>query len=113
MQIRLSSDDKVHGGEALAAWVQKEALDKLGRFAGRVTRVDVHLGDASAVHGQVADKRCTLEAHMAGHAPLAVHHEAGKVADAMHGALDRLARKLDSTQGRARDAHARETIRGA
>ena len=51
MQVNLNSDDKVHGGESLAAWVQKETLDKLGRFAEQVTRVDVHLGDASAVHG--------------------------------------------------------------
>ena len=60
MQVKLNSDDKVHGGESLAAWVEEETLDKLGRFAEQVTRVDVHLGDASAVHGQVVDKRCTL-----------------------------------------------------
>lgn len=113
MQVNLNSDDKVHGGESLAAWVRQETLDKLGRFAEQLTRVDVHLGDASAVHGQVADKRCTLEARVAGHAPLAVSHEAGKVADAMHGALDKLARKLDNTLGRGRDPRARESIRGA
>ena len=60
----------------------------------------------------MVDKRCTLEARVAGHAPLAVSHEAGKVADAMHGALDKLARKLDSTLGRARDANGRDSIRG-
>jgi ribosome-associated translation inhibitor RaiA len=112
MQVNLNSDDKVHGGESLAAWARREALDKLGRFADQVTRLDVHLGDASAAHGQVVDKRCTLEARVAGHAPLAVSPEAGKVADAMHGALDKLARKLDSTLGRARDAHGRDSIRG-
>jgi ribosome-associated translation inhibitor RaiA len=112
MQVKLNSDDKVHGGESLAAWVQKETLDKLGRFAEQVTRVDVHLGDASTVHGQVVDKRCTLEARLVGRAPLAVSHDAAKVAEAMHGALDKLVRKVDSALGRSRDPHARESIRG-
>jgi hypothetical protein len=68
MQVNLNSDDKVHGGESLAAWARRETLDKLGRFADQVTRLDVHLGDASAAHGQVVDKRCTLEARGGGRA---------------------------------------------
>jgi hypothetical protein len=41
-----------------------------------------------------------------------VSHDAAKVAEATHGALDKLVRKLDSTLGRSRDPHARESIRG-
>jgi hypothetical protein len=97
MQVKLNSDDKVHGGESLATpGCSPRRWTSSARFAEQVTRMDVHLGDASATHGQVVDKRCTLEARLAGHAPLAVSHEAAKVADAMHGALDKLQRKLDT-----------------
>jgi hypothetical protein len=61
----------------------------------------------------VADKHCTLEARMAGHPPVAVSHDAAKVADAVHGALDKMTRKLDHTLGRVRDAHGRDTVRGS
>jgi ribosome-associated translation inhibitor RaiA len=112
MQIQVHTDDKVQGGESLNAWVQSEIKDKLARFAEHITRIEAHLSDASATRVGVADKQCTLEARLAGHAPLAVSHEAAKVADAMHGALDKLQRKLDHTLGRARDARGRETLRG-
>jgi len=42
-----------------------------------------------------------------------VHHDAEKVADALHGATEKLVRPLDSALGKVRDAHGRDTIRGA
>jgi hypothetical protein len=44
---------------------------------------------------------------------VAVSHDAAKVADAVHGALDKMTRKLDHTLGRVRDAHGRDTVRGS
>lgn len=113
MQVQVHTDDKVQGGESLNTWVETEIKDKLARFSEHITRIEAHLSDASGTRVGAADKHCTLEARLAGHAPLAVNHEAAKVADAMHGALDKLARKLDHTLGRARDAHGRDTVRGA
>jgi hypothetical protein len=43
---------------------------------------------------------------------VAVSHDAAKVADALHGAADKLLRALDTTLGKQRDAHGRESIRG-
>ncbi len=113
MQVQVSSDSKIQGGESLADWARTETLDKLRRFGEQITRVDVYLSDAGASHGGTPDRRCTLEARPAGRPPLAVSHDAVKLADAVHGALDKLTRKLDTTLGRQRDAHGRESIRSA
>ena len=112
MQIQLNTDTHVQGDEALAAWVDAELKDRLARFRDHITRIEVHLGDQSAARHGEKDKRCTLEARVAGRAPLAVSHEAAKVADAFLGATDKLARAMDTALGRARDAHGRDSIRG-
>jgi hypothetical protein len=112
MQIQLNTDAHVQGDVALAAWVDAELKDRLARFREHITRVEVHLGDHNAARHGDKDKRCTLEARLAGRLPIAVSHDAGKVADALTGATDKLIRALDSALGRVRDAHGRDSIRG-
>ena len=46
------------------------------------------------------DKRCLLEARLAGHQPIAVSHEAATTELALEGALDKLTHSLDGTLGR-------------
>ena len=112
MQVQLNTDKNVQGQESLAAWVESELKAKLARHVDSITRVEVHLSDASPTRGGEVDKRCKLEARMAGRQPVLASHDAGKVADAFHGALEKLLRVLDSAQGRVRDAHGRDSIRG-
>lgn len=112
MQIQLNTDNHVHGEASLADWTERELRDRLRRFADHVTRIEVHLSDVNGARPGEQDKRCKLEARLAGRQPLAVSHDAGKVADALHGAAEKLVRALDSTLGKLRDAHGRETIRG-
>lgn len=112
MQIQLNTDANVEGRESLAAWLEGELKDKLTRFGDHITRIEVHLSDANAARAGEDDKRCTLEARLAGRAPVAVSHDAAKVADAFRGATDKLQRKLDTVLGRGRDAHGRDSIRG-
>lgn len=112
MQVQVNTDDKVQGDASLSSWVETELKSRLARFRDQVTRVEVHLSDASGARIGATDKRCTLEARLAGMAPLAVSHDAAKVGEAVLGAADKLQRKLDSSLGRARDAHGRESIRG-
>lgn len=113
MQVQLNHDKNIQADETLAAWVETELKDKLARFRDHITRVEVHLSDTHAGHGGANDKRCTLEARMAGRPPLAVTHDADKTGDAIRGAIDKLQRALDTAQGRARDAHGRDSVRGA
>ncbi len=112
MQIQLNTDAHVQGDDALAAWVDAELKDRLARFREHITRIEVHLGDHNAARHGDKDKRCTLEARLAGRTPIAVSHDAAKVAEALQGATDKLIRALDSALGRARDAHGRDSIRG-
>ncbi|MEO7855187.1 MAG: HPF/RaiA family ribosome-associated protein [Rubrivivax sp.] len=112
MQIQINTDANIEGREALAAWLETELKDKLSRFGDHITRIELHLSDANAARVGEADKRCTLEARVAGRAPVAVSHDAAKVADAFRGAADKLQRKLDTMLGRGRDAHGRDSIRG-
>lgn len=112
MQIQLNTDASVQGDDSMIGWTQRELGERLARHRDSITRVEVHLSDINGSRGGEADKRCLLEARLAGRPPVAVSHEAAKVADAIFGASDKLLRALDTTLGRDRDARGRETIRG-
>ena len=113
MQIQLNTDNHVHGEESLAQWAERELRERLHRFGEHITRIEVHLSDIHGGRVSGQDKRCKLEARVAGRAPLVVSHDAGKVADALHGAIEKLARALDTALGRARDAHGRDSVRSS
>ena len=112
MHVQVNTDNHVQGAESLAAWAEAELKERLARFRDRVTRIEVLFSDHNAARGGGNDKRCVLEARIAGRQPVAVSHDAGKVADAMFGAAEKLERALDTTFGRARDARGRQSIRG-
>lgn len=112
MQIHLNTDNHVHGDAALEAWVARELRERLGRFGDHITRIEVHLSDVDGARGGARDKRCKLEARLAGRQPVAVSHDADKVAEAMYGAAEKLQRLLETALGRVRDAAGRESVRG-
>ncbi|MDP3083640.1 MAG: HPF/RaiA family ribosome-associated protein [Rubrivivax sp.] len=112
MQIQLNTDKHVQGDDALAEWTERELKDKLARFRDQITRVEVHLSDVNGARVGDADKRCKLEARLAGRQPVTVSHDAGKVADALQGAAAKLVRALDTALGRVRDVRGRDSIRG-
>ena len=111
MQVQVHTDDNIQGGESLAQWIQEESTARLGRFREHLTRIEVFLTDTAAGKDSAKDKRCRVEARPAGRQPVAVTADAGKVADAFTGALEKLIRALDADLGRVKDRHARETIR--
>lgn len=111
MQVQVHTDNKIQGGESLAQWIQEEATSRLGRFRESITRVEVFLTDVDAGKSGANDKRCRLEARPAGRQPVTVTADADKVADAFTGAVEKLARALDTDLGRVKDRSGRETIR--
>lgn len=111
MQIQLNTDKNVQGDDALGTWVDQQLRERLDRFGDVITRIEVHLSDINGARAGAHDKRCKLEARLAGRQPVAVSHDAGKVADAMFGAVEKLQRLLDTTLGRARDAAGRVSVR--
>jgi ribosome-associated translation inhibitor RaiA len=112
MQIQFNTDNQVHGEESLASWAERELRERLHRFSDNITRIEVHLSDINGTRVAEQDKRCRLEARLAGRQPLAVSHDADKVAEALYGATDKLVRALDTALGRVRDARGRDTVRG-
>jgi ribosome-associated translation inhibitor RaiA len=113
MQVQVHTDDHIQGGESLAQWVQEEAKTRLARFAENVTRVETFLTDVDAGKSGTNDKRCRMEARVAGRPPVTVTADADKMAAAVTDAIDKLIRVLDTELGRAKDRNGRDTIRAA
>jgi len=111
MQIQVNTSNGIENKDTLERWADSEMRQALARFAAEVTRVEIHLSDENHAATGGADKRCTMEARLAGHQPLAVSHHAASLDDAFRGAADKLKRSLDSTLGRLYGHRDRESIR--
>ena len=107
MHVQINTDRNVEGSLDLESEIRAVVRAALERFADRVTRVEVHLNDVNSHKGGQNDKRCVIEARLAGLAPIAVSHNADSVPLAIAGAADKLVRSLDSTLGRLADADRR------
>lgn len=113
MQVLVNTDDHIHGSESLAQWVQDDANTRLTRFRDNITRLEVFMSDLDGGKSGINDKRCRLEARVAGRPPVSVTAEADKMAGAFIDAVDKLVRLLDTELGRVKDRHGRDTIRTA
>jgi hypothetical protein len=111
MQIQINTGNGIENKEALERWADTEMRQTLARFAAEVTRVEIHLSDENHTASGGADKRCTMEARIAGHQPLAVSHHAAGLDEAFRGAAEKLKRALDSTLGRLYGRRDRDSIR--
>ena len=110
MQVQVTTGHHVDGSQRLIRHVEAEVTTALERFGDRITRVEAHFTDENG-HGKStgSDKRCALEARLAGLPPLAVSHQAGTIEQALIGAIEKLERSLDHTLGRLKDARLRES----
>ena len=101
MIIQVNTDSNIEGNRELAQQIKTVVENSLERFGGQITRVEVHLSDENSDKKfGTEDKRCLLEARLAGLQPLAVTHEAATLEEAVEGAVEKLKRSLDSTLGR-------------
>ncbi len=103
MKIQVNTDNTVEGHEELSRETEAIVESGLARFGDQVTRVEVHLSDVNAAKHGVDDKRCLLEARLAGLQPQVVSHQAESLHSATTGATRKLVRALESTMGRLRD----------
>lgn len=99
MQVQVNTDKNIEGGERLTQFVTTAIDAKLHRFGGQITRVEVHLSDENGHKSHGNDKKCVLEARPAGLQPVAVTHLAATLDQAIHGAVEKLERLLESTFG--------------
>jgi ribosome-associated translation inhibitor RaiA len=113
MQIQVNTDSHIAGTAELTRQVEAVVKGALGRFADRITRVEVHLtDDSSRSNALEKDKRCVMEARVAGLQPIAVSHQALVLEEALSGAADKLETSLDRTLGRLDDPKGRTSYSG-
>ena len=112
MHVQVNTDNHVEGDDELIRSVQATVDDALGRFADRLTRVEVHVGDENSHKGGANDKRCAMEARPAGHQPVAVTHTAASLDEAVDGAAKKLQTVLDRTLGKLSDHKGRTPFGG-
>jgi hypothetical protein len=100
MQIQVNTGNGLENKETLERWADQYLNEALARFREEITRVVVMLSDENSCKGGDADKRCMLEARVAGHEPLAVNHHGETQDEAFRGATQKLIHMLEHTLGK-------------
>lgn len=100
MQVQVNTDRSLTVEDVPAADVRSAIETAVARFRHRITRVEVHLSDQNSHKSGRNDKRCVIEARLAGLDPVAVTHEANTSRLAIDGAVGKLERSLEKIVGR-------------
>lgn len=103
MQIQVNSDKNVEMSAELSAEIEAIVSGSLDRFTERITRVEVHLSDENGARGGQMDKRCKIEARLAGLQPMVTSHDAQTELQAVRGAADDMKRALTSVVDKLAD----------
>ncbi len=104
MLIQVRTDNHITNSEDLAARVRDEVEGAVGhRFGTQLRRVEVYVQDVNSHKGGATDKRCSVEAHLAGMPPIAVHDHGATVDEVVSGAVDKMVRALERTLERLSD----------
>ena len=113
MQVQVNPGDGIEGTDALERWATDYLNDSLARFRQDITGVEVQLKDENSARSGAADKRCLLEARVAGHDPMVAEHRAENQDLAIRGATQKLTKVLEHRLGKLdrREHRDRETIR--
>jgi len=103
MIIQINTDNNVTVHEAFETELNDKIAEKLHRFAGQLTRVEVHLSDENGSKEGQRDKRCLMEARMEGMQPIVVTEMNDTLMQAINGAIVKLKTALDSAVGKVRN----------
>lgn len=103
MTIQFNTDNNVSMSEELRNPLIRLISEELTRFSDQITRIEVHLSDENSDKQGLNDKRCMMEARIAGMKPIAVTNHANTHEQAIEGAIDKLRTSLDTILGRMRN----------
>ena len=103
MQIQFNTDKNVTGSEEFIASSTSIISEELSRFSTQITRLEIHLSDEDGNKDGLNDKRCMVEARLAGMKPIAVTDHANTIEQAISGAIDKLKTSLENINGRLKD----------
>jgi len=103
MTIQFNTDNNLTASEELRAPLISLISEGLSRFSHQITRVEVHLTDEDGDKEGLNDKRCIIEARLAGMKPIAVTNHANTHEQAVEGAVENLKTSLNTRIGRLRN----------
>lgn len=95
MIVQVNAGD-VESSQALTDHCNDAVDSALRHVASQVTRVEIHLHDDNANKSAADDKRCTMEARIAGEQPLAVDHASDDLYKSITEAAGKLGRAVKS-----------------
>jgi hypothetical protein len=101
--IQINTDNQVESDAERDARIEEQIRQRLARFEGRITDIEIHVSDINGPRGGASDLRCTLEARVNGVAPVAVADHGATVDRAILGAAKKAARALDHQLGKLAD----------
>lgn len=101
MDIQIITGNHIEGGERFSDYVKGVVSDALSRFSTQLTHVDVHFSDQNSSKVGTMDKRCLIEARIAGRKNTVVTNDASTIEDSLMGAMDKMKNSIESTLGKA------------
>jgi ribosome-associated translation inhibitor RaiA len=108
MHIQVNSNNSIDLDEDMIRQITSLVEPELKHYREDVTGVEVYVNDTNADKGGDRDKHCTIEAHVAGMAPLAASGQAPDLLLAVKEGSRKLHRVLSSRLTKRRDA--RKTV---
>lgn len=102
MTIQLNAGKDLNVHETFAAKLNSLLSGELDRFSEYITRIEVHLSDENGAKKGTDDKRCLLEARLAGRQPIAVTGFGDNYELAVNSAIEKLKNSLNTIVGRSR-----------
>jgi ribosomal subunit interface protein len=112
MQILVNTDNQIDGTEASVRQVESEVRSVVERFAEQITRIEVHLTDVNSHKEGDDDKRCLMEARLAGLEPVVVSDQGSTLREAIDGAIEKLEQRLQAAHERMRNRKGRTSFAG-
>jgi len=110
MLVHIVTDNHIHAGENLSGDIEATVTEALRRFVPQLQRVEVHLADENSHKSGDSDKRCTIEARLAGLQPVAASSNGNTLDQAIDGALDKLLHQLEHKLGRLAERKGRTSM---
>ena len=96
MLIQINTDKNITVHEEYNNKLKTWLSDELTRFSPHITRIELYLSDENGQKKGVKDKKCALEARIAGRKPVAASDLGDTYDLAVKGAIDKIKVVLDS-----------------
>ena len=103
MFIQIHADNQIPSDNDRDSRLEDQIRQRLARFEGRITDVEVHVSDVNGPRGGDSDLRCSMEARINGIPPVAAIDQADSVDRAVIGAAKKVVRAIDHQLGKLGD----------